>query len=168
MWQWIFFKLANIWQSYKQQRSCPLHFLRLLAVLWPGTQNACNFAKDSSILFFFTGILSNTPLLIWLLTTPPHLKYVATRGALKTQVLENAITEKASTKQRISQGWKTHVRKTQVQICRDGKRKYGKCKYNANLQSDKKGLVLHKLVWWIFKWGGQVDYRLFFSEIPVT
>jgi len=28
-------------------------------------------------------------------------------GALKTQVLENASTEKASTKQRISQGWKT-------------------------------------------------------------
>ena len=51
---------------------------------------------------------------------------------------ENASTEKASTKQRISQGWKTHVRKTQVRICRDGKRKYGKCKYNANLQSDKK------------------------------
>jgi len=33
---------------------------------------------------------------------------------LKTQVLENASTEKASTKQRISQGWKTHVRKMQV------------------------------------------------------
>ena len=54
-------------------------------------------------------------------------------GALKTQVLENASMEKASTKQRISQ-----VRKTQVRVCRDGKRKYGKCKYNANLQSDKK------------------------------
>ena len=86
-------------------------------------------------------------------------------GALKTQVLENISTEKASTKQRISQGWKTQVRKTQVRICRDGKSKYGKCKYNANLQSDKKSLVLHKLVWCIFKWGGQVDYRLFFSEI---
>jgi len=36
-------------------------------------------------------------------------------GALKTQVLENASTEKASMKQRISQGWKTHARKTQVQ-----------------------------------------------------
>ena len=59
-------------------------------------------------------------------------------GALKTQVLENASTEKASTKQRISQGWKTHVRKTQVRICRDVKCKYGKCKYSANLQSDKK------------------------------
>jgi len=33
-------------------------------------------------------------------------------GALKTQVLE-----KASMKQRISQGWKTHVRKMQVQCC---------------------------------------------------
>jgi len=86
-------------------------------------------------------------------------------GALKTQVLENASTEKASTKQHISQGWKTHVRKTQVRICRDGKRKYGKRKYNANLQSDKKRLVFHKLVWCIFKWGGQVDYRLFLCEI---
>jgi len=88
------------------------------------------------------------------LTTPPHLKYVATLGALKTQVLENAITEKTSTKQRISQGWKTHVRKTQVQICRDGKRKYGKCKYSANLQSDKKKFgtsqvsVVHFQVGW--------------------
>ena len=26
----------------------------------------------------FTGRLSNKPFLIWLLTTPPHLKYVAT------------------------------------------------------------------------------------------
>ena len=51
-------------------------------------------------------------------------------GALKTQVLENASTEKASTMQTFSQ--------------------------------IKKSLVLHKLVWCIFKWGGQVDYRLFF------
>ena len=49
-----------------------------------------------------------------------------------------------------------------------GKRKYGKRKYNAKnakvqcLQSDKKSLVLHKLVWCIFMWGGQVNYRLFF------
>ena len=90
---------------------------------------------------------------------------VAHWGALKTQVLENASMENASTKQRISQGWKTDVRITQVRICRNGKRKYGKCKYNANLQSDKKSLVLHKLVWCIFKWGGQVGYILFFSEI---
>jgi len=94
------------------------------------------------------------------LHTQPHRSTQIHAGALKTQVLENA-----STKQRISQGWKTHVWKTQVRICRDGKRKYGKCKYNANLQSDKKSLVLHKLVWCIFKWGGQVDYRLFFSEM---
>jgi len=38
--------------------------------------------------------------------------YITNEGALKTQVLENASTEMASTKQRISQGWKTHVRKT--------------------------------------------------------
>ena len=60
---------------------------------------------------------------------------------------------------------KTQVRKRQVRnsaFRKDGKRKYGKCKYSANLQSNKKGLVLHKLVRCIFKWGGQVDYRLLF------
>jgi len=77
------------------------------------------------------------------------VKQLDNLGALKTQVLENA-----STKQRISQGWKTHVRKTQVRICWDGKRKYGKCKYNANLQSDKKkfgtsqaGVVYFQVGW---------------------
>jgi len=59
--------------------------------------------------------------------------------------------------------WKTQVRNSAFR--KDGKRMYGKRKYNANLQSDKKSLVLHKLVWCIFKWGGQVDYRLFFSEM---
>jgi len=28
----IFFKSVNIWQSYKQERNCFVHFLRLLAV----------------------------------------------------------------------------------------------------------------------------------------
>jgi len=57
---------------------------------------------------------------------------------------------------------------------------YGKRKYeSAGMENEsaenastmqtfsqiKKSLVLHKLVWCIFKWGGQVDYRLFFSEI---
>jgi len=54
---------------------------------------------------------------------------VPIKGALKTQVLENACTENASTMQTFSQ---------------------------------IKKLVLHKLVWCIFKWGGKVDYRLFF------
>ena len=39
---------------------------------------ACNFAKYLPILFFFTRRLSNKPFLIWLLTTPPHLKYADT------------------------------------------------------------------------------------------
>ena len=39
---------------------------------------ACNFAKYSPILIFFTRRLSNKPFLIWLLTTQPHLKCVAT------------------------------------------------------------------------------------------
>jgi len=33
---------------------------------------ACNFAKYSPILFFFTRRLNNKPFLIWLLTTPPY------------------------------------------------------------------------------------------------
>ena len=46
----------NIWQSCKQKRDCLVHFLRLLAVWWPGMQSAwdnyalaCNFAKYSPI-----------------------------------------------------------------------------------------------------------------------
>ena len=31
-------KLVNIWQSYKQERDCIVHFLRLLAVCWPGAR----------------------------------------------------------------------------------------------------------------------------------
>jgi len=36
----LFFKSANIWQSYKQERDCLVHFLRLLAVCWPRAQSA--------------------------------------------------------------------------------------------------------------------------------
>jgi len=79
-------KSVNIWQSYKQERDCLVHFLRLLAVRWPGAQSvrnnhfrACNFAKYSPILyFFFTRRLINKPFLIWLLKTSSYLKYVAT------------------------------------------------------------------------------------------
>jgi len=40
---------------------------------------ACNFAKYlPDLKFFFTHRLSNKLFLIWLLTTPPHLKYAAT------------------------------------------------------------------------------------------
>ena len=50
---------------------------------------------------------------------------------------------------------------------KDGKRMYGKRKYNANLQSDKKSLAFHKLVWCILKWGGQVDYRSRFLVVSL-
>jgi len=33
-------KSVNIWQSYKQDHGCLMHFLRLLAVCWPGAQSA--------------------------------------------------------------------------------------------------------------------------------
>jgi len=39
---------------------------------------AGNCSKYSPILIFLTRRLSNKSFLIWLLTTPPHLKYVAT------------------------------------------------------------------------------------------
>jgi len=32
----------------------------------------------------------------------------------------------------------------------------------ANLLSDKKSFAFHKLVLWLFRWNGQVDYSLFF------
>ena len=51
-----FFKSVKIWQSYKQKRDYLVHYLRLLAVCWPGAQSAwdnhtlaCNFAKYSPI-----------------------------------------------------------------------------------------------------------------------
>ena len=33
-------KSVNIWQIYKQKHDCLMHFLRLLAVCWPGAQSA--------------------------------------------------------------------------------------------------------------------------------
>jgi len=73
-------KSVNIWQSFKQKRDCLVHFLRHLTLSWPVAQSAwdnhavaCNFHRFKKI----THTLSNKPFLIWLITTPPHLKYVA-------------------------------------------------------------------------------------------
>jgi len=59
-----------------------VQFLRLLAVFWPSARSArdshvlaFNTARYSPILFFFSHRLSEKPFLIWLLTTPPHLRY---------------------------------------------------------------------------------------------
>ena len=76
----------NIWQSYKQVRGCLVLFAGLANTLLKDEESArdnhvfaCNFAKYSLTLkFFFTLRLSNKPFLIWLLTNPSHLKYVAT------------------------------------------------------------------------------------------
>jgi len=81
---------VNIWQSYKQDRGCLVHFVRLATTLLNDEENAgdnhvlaCNFVKYPSIIIFFTDRLSNKPFLIkltkfWLMTTPPHLKNVPT------------------------------------------------------------------------------------------
>jgi len=62
-----------------------MHFARLANILLKDEENAqdnrvfaCNFAKYSRILIFFTFRLRNKPFLIWLLTTPPHIKCAAT------------------------------------------------------------------------------------------
>ena len=80
-----FFKSVNIWQSYKQERGCIMHFTRLANTLLKDEESgrnnyvlACNFAKYSPILIFFTRGLSNKLFLIWLLTILPHLKHAAT------------------------------------------------------------------------------------------
>jgi len=79
------FKSVNIWQSYKQERDCLVHFVLLTKALLKDRESArnnhvivCNSTKYSPISIFFTRRLSNKPFLIWLLITPPHLKYVAT------------------------------------------------------------------------------------------
>ena len=36
----LILKSVNIWQIYKQERGSLVHFLRLLAVCWPGAQSA--------------------------------------------------------------------------------------------------------------------------------
>jgi len=33
-------KPVNIWRNYKQKCDCLVHFLRLLAVCWPGAQSS--------------------------------------------------------------------------------------------------------------------------------
>jgi len=58
--EWFFFKSVNIWQSYKQERGCLMHFARLANTLLKDEESArdnrvfdCNFAKYSPILIFF-------------------------------------------------------------------------------------------------------------------
>jgi len=80
----IVFKSVNIWQSYKQERGCVMHFARLLSTLLK------NKKVHETIMFLlvtlpniyrlkkFPDRLSNKPFLICLLTTPRHLQYAAT------------------------------------------------------------------------------------------
>jgi len=79
----FFLKSVNIWESYKQMRGCLMHFARLVNTTerW----RKCTFLLVTlpnirRFYFFFTHRLSKRPkpVLIWLLITPPHLKYVAT------------------------------------------------------------------------------------------
>jgi len=55
-----FLKSVNIWQSYKQEHDCLVHFVRLANTLPKDRESArnnhvlaCNFAKYLPILFFF-------------------------------------------------------------------------------------------------------------------
>ena len=82
----ICYKWVNIWQSYKQERYCLVHFARL-ANIPLNTKKVhetitfklvVTFPNIHQFYFFFIHRLSNKPFLIWLLTTPLHLKYVAT------------------------------------------------------------------------------------------
>ena len=75
----------NIWQSYKQERGCLMHFARLANTLLTDEESARdnhvlarNFAKYSPTpKNKFADIRSNKLFLSWL-TKPPPLKYVAT------------------------------------------------------------------------------------------
>ena len=74
----VYLKLVsvNILQSYKQERGCLVHFVRLSTTLLKDEESAqdnhvlvCNFAKYLPILLFFTDTLINKRLLICLLPT---------------------------------------------------------------------------------------------------
>jgi len=76
---------GGLWQNNKQERSCLMHFAHLANILLKDEKSArdnhvlaCDFAKYLPIKKKFTDRLSNKPFLSWLLTTPPHLKDVAT------------------------------------------------------------------------------------------
>ena len=71
-------------KSFKQERDCLIHLTRLANTLLKDEESArdnhvlaCNFAKYLPIQKI-TDRLSHKPFLIWLLTTIPYLKYVAT------------------------------------------------------------------------------------------
>jgi len=75
-------KSVNIWQSYKQDRGCLMHFARLANTMLKDEESArynqvlaCNFTKYSPILNSFHSYTQHKAFLIWLLITPPHLKY---------------------------------------------------------------------------------------------
>jgi len=58
----------NIWQRYKQERGCLVHFVRLATTLLKAEESvqdnhvlACNFAKYSPIKNIITDRLSNKP-----------------------------------------------------------------------------------------------------------
>jgi len=65
-------KSVNIWQSYKEEHGCLMHFACLANTLLKDEESArdnhvidCIFAKYSPISIFFTRRLSNKPFLSW-------------------------------------------------------------------------------------------------------
>ena len=73
---------TTLWNINVSKTSHSPSFSSVLAKRKSARENhvlACNFGKYSpTLIFFFTRRLSSKPFLIWLLITPPHLKYVAT------------------------------------------------------------------------------------------
>ena len=75
VWEWSFFN-QWIFGSYKQERGCLTHFARLASTLLKDEESARNNHVHACKLPNIYN--SNKPFLIWLLTSPPHLQYVAT------------------------------------------------------------------------------------------
>ena len=69
--------------SYKQEGGCLVHFVCMAITLLKDEEVHETFLLVTlpnihRLYIFFTERLSNKPILIWLLTTPSHLKCVAT------------------------------------------------------------------------------------------
>ena len=78
LWVKKFFIISvSIWQSYKQEHDCLMHFALLTNTLLKDEESA----RDNHVLACnFTDFIFSTlrPFLIWLLKTPLHLKHAAT------------------------------------------------------------------------------------------
>jgi len=72
-------RYGNFWQNASADDESTSYIVSVVGLRAPSrSEPLIRFLIYSPVLIFFIDRLSNKPFLIWLLPTPPHLKYVAT------------------------------------------------------------------------------------------